>query len=102
MWRYFGDNRMFLIGPRPRCCRTCSPNSGKACWITRCSSPTPPPRQTLAAADLYDRIRLRRRPPGPQVRDFHHEIKGQMPDGSATTRWIPRPITGRMPPSSSR
>jgi uncharacterized protein (DUF2236 family) len=36
VWRYFGDNRMFLIGHHP----------------------------------------------GRQVRDFHHDIKGQMPDGN--------------------
>lgn len=82
VWRYFGDNRMFLIGPRPAVLQNMLAELGQgvldhsvffADTRARVKRSLPPIFNTVyGSADDN---------PGRQVRDFHHAIKGQMPDG---------------------
>jgi uncharacterized protein (DUF2236 family) len=83
VWRYFGDNRMFLIGPRPAVLQNMLAELGQgvldhsvffADTAARVKRSLPPIFMTVYGADSDN--------PGQQVRDFHHNIKGQMPDGS--------------------
>ena len=53
VWKYFGDRRIALIGPRPPCCRTCWPNSAGASSTIRCSSPTPPRGSSARFPPIY-------------------------------------------------
>ncbi|EUA10235.1 hypothetical protein I553_3841 [Mycobacterium xenopi 4042] len=82
MWRYFGDNRMFLIGPRPAVLQNMLAELGQGVLdhsvfftdtAARVKRSLPPIFMTVYGSDDDH--------PGRQVRDFHHEIKGQMPDG---------------------
>ena len=107
VWRYFGDNRMFLIGPRPAVLQNMLAELGQGVLdhsvffsdtSARIKRSLPPIFKTVYGSDDDNT--------GQQVRDFHHQIKGDMPAGqgrlSGTTRWIPTPTSGRTPPSSSR
>ncbi|WP_099024287.1 oxygenase MpaB family protein [Mycolicibacterium palauense] len=80
IWRYFGDNRMFLIGPRPGVLQLTLADLGQGVYD-----------HSVFFADTAARIK-RSLPPifrtvygspdnnaGPQVRDFHHDIKGELP-----------------------
>ncbi len=84
IWRYFGDNRMFLIGPRPGVLQLMLADLGQGVL-----------EHSVFFADTAARIR-RSLPPifrtvygtpndnaGSAVRDFHHHIKGEVtrPDG---------------------
>jgi len=82
VWRYFGDNRMYLIGPRPAVLQNMLAELGQGVLD-----------HSTFFADTAERIR-RSMPPifntvygsdddnsGLQVRDFHHHVKGDMPDG---------------------
>jgi uncharacterized protein (DUF2236 family) len=82
VWRYFGDNRMFLIGPRPAVLQNMLAELGQGVrdhsvffsdTAARLKRSLPPIFMTVYGADDDH--------PGRQVRDFHYEIKGQMPDG---------------------
>ncbi|BBU24408.1 oxygenase MpaB family protein [Mycobacterium xenopi] len=82
VWRYFGDNRMFLIGPRPAVLQNMLAELGQGVLdhsvfftdtAARVKRSLPPIFMTVYGSDDDH--------PGRQVRDFHHEIKGQMPDG---------------------
>lgn len=82
VWRYFGDNRMFLIGPRPAVLQNMLAELGQGVLdhsvffsdtAARVKRSLPPIFMTVYGADDDH--------PGQQVRDFHHEIKGRMPDG---------------------
>ncbi|MGH3635362.1 oxygenase MpaB family protein [Mycobacterium sp.] len=83
VWRYFGDNRMFLIGPRPAVLQNMLAELGQGVLdhsvffsdtAARVKRSLPPIFMTVYGSD--------RDHPGQQVRDFHHEIKGDMPNGN--------------------
>ena len=80
VWRYFGDNRMFLIGPRPAVLQNMLAELGQGVLdhsvffddtAARVKRSLPPIFMTVYGSDDDN--------PGQQVRDFHTEIKGTMP-----------------------
>lgn len=80
VWRYFGDNRMFLIGPRPAVLQNMLAELGQgvfdhSVWFAdtaaRIKRSLPPIFMTVYGSDDDNA--------GPKVRDFHHHIKGDMP-----------------------
>jgi uncharacterized protein (DUF2236 family) len=81
VWRYFGDHRMFLIGPRPAVLQNMLAELGQGVLdhsvffedtAARVKRSLPPIYNTVYGADGDN--------PGTQVRDFHTQIKGTMPD----------------------
>lgn len=81
VWRYFGDNRMFLIGPRPAVLQNMLAELGQGVLdhsvfftdtAARVKRSLPPIFMTVYGSEDDH--------PGRRVRDFHHEIKGEMPD----------------------
>jgi uncharacterized protein (DUF2236 family) len=83
VWRYFGDNRMFLIGPRPAVLQNMLAELGQgvldhsvffADTAARVKRSLPPIFMTVYGSEDDNA--------GTGVRDFHHNIKGDMPDGS--------------------
>lgn len=83
VWRYFGDNRMYLIGPRPAVLQNMLAELGQgvldhsvffADTSARVKRSLPPIFMTVYGSDDDNA--------GPRVRDFHHDIKGVMPDGA--------------------
>jgi uncharacterized protein (DUF2236 family) len=83
VWRYFGDNRMFLIGPRPGVMENMLAELGQGVLdhsvffsdtAARIRRSLPPIFATAYGSDDDH--------PGLQVRDFHVAIKGEMPDGN--------------------
>jgi uncharacterized protein (DUF2236 family) len=82
VWRYFGDNRMYLIGPRPAVLQNMLAELGQGVLdhsvffsdtAARIKRSLPPIFMTVYGSDDEHR--------GTQVRDFHRDIKGDMPDG---------------------
>ena len=82
VWRYFGDNRMYLIGPRPAVLQNMLAELGQdvldhstffADTAARLKRTIPPIFNTVYGSDDDNA--------GLQVRDFHHHVKGDMPDG---------------------
>jgi uncharacterized protein (DUF2236 family) len=82
VWRYFGDNRMYLIGPRPAVLQNMLAELGQGVLdhsvffddtAARVKRSLPPIFMTVYGSDGDN--------PGQQVRDFHTQIKGTMPDG---------------------
>jgi len=82
VWRYFGDNRMFLIGPRPAVLQNMLADLGQGVLdhsvffkdtAARVRRSLPPIFMTVYGTDEDNA--------GLQVRDYHHRIKGTMPDG---------------------
>jgi uncharacterized protein (DUF2236 family) len=82
VWRYFGDNRMYLIGPRPAVLQNMLAALGQGVLdhsvffsdtAARVKRSIPPIMTTVYGTDDDN--------PGMQVRDFHKDIKGDMPDG---------------------
>ena len=82
VWRYFGDNRMFLIGPRPAVLQNMLAELGQGVLdhsvffsdtSARIKRSLPPIFKTVYGANDDNT--------GQQVRDFHHQIKGDMPNG---------------------
>ena len=83
VWRYFGDNRMFLIGPRPAVLQNMLAELGQGVLdhsvffddtAARVKRSLPPIFMTVYGSDDDN--------DGTQVRDFHTNIKGEMPDGA--------------------
>ncbi|MGZ5362930.1 MAG: oxygenase MpaB family protein [Mycobacterium sp.] len=83
VWRYFGDNRMYLIGPRPAVLQNMLAELGQGVLdhsvffddtAARVKRSLPPIFMTVYGADDDDE--------GIRVRDFHTNIKGEMPDGA--------------------
>jgi uncharacterized protein (DUF2236 family) len=83
VWRYFGDNRMLLIGPRPAVLQNMLAELGQGVLdhsvffsdtAARLKRSLPPIFMTVYGSDGDH--------PGQQVRDFHHGIKGAMPPGT--------------------
>jgi uncharacterized protein (DUF2236 family) len=88
VWRYFGDNRMFLIGPRPAVLQNMLAELGQgvldhsvffADTAARVKRSLPPIYNTVYGADSDN--------PGTQVRDFHTNIKGEMPSEYGAGRY---------------
>jgi uncharacterized protein (DUF2236 family) len=82
VWRYFGDNRMFLIGPRPAVLQNMLAELGQgvldhsvffADTAARIKRSLPPIFKTVYGTEDDNA--------GTTVRDFHHQIKGEMPAG---------------------
>src|SRR6202045_5350383 len=82
VWRYFGDNRMFLIGPRPAVLQNMLAELGQGVLAhsvffsdtaARVKRSLPPIFMTVYGADDDNT--------GRQVRDLHHQIKGVIPPG---------------------
>jgi uncharacterized protein (DUF2236 family) len=80
VWRYFGDNRMFLIGPRPAVLQNMLAELGQGVLdhsvffsdtAARIKRSLPPIFMTVYGADDDNE--------GTRVRDFHRDIKGGMP-----------------------
>ena len=80
VWRYFGDNRMYLIGPRPAVLQNMLAELGQgvldhstffADTAERLKRTIPPIFNTVYGSDDDNA--------GLQVRDFHHHVKGDMP-----------------------
>lgn len=80
VWRYFGDNRMFLIGPRPAVLQNMLAELGQgvldhsvffADTAARIKRSLPPIFMTVYGTDDDNAGQL--------VRDFHRRIKGDMP-----------------------
>ncbi len=83
IWRYFGDNRMYLTGPRPAVLQNMLAELGQgvldhsvffADTAERLKRTVPPIFQTVYGSEVDNA--------GRRVRDFHVDIKGDMPDGS--------------------
>ncbi|MCT7658519.1 oxygenase MpaB family protein [Mycobacterium deserti] len=83
VWRYFGDNRMYLIGPRPAVLQNMLAELGQGVLdhsvffddtSARIKRSLPPIFNTVYGPDDANT--------GTRVRDFHTEIKGEMPDGA--------------------
>ncbi len=83
VWKYFGDNRMYLIGPRPAVLQNMLAELGQGVLdhsvffsdtAARVKRSLPPIFMTVYGTDGDNR--------GQQVRDFHRDIKGEMPDGA--------------------
>ena len=82
VWRYFGDSRMYLIGPRPAVLQNMLAELGQGVLdhsvffddtAARVKRSIPPIMMTVYGSSDDN--------PGQQVRDFHRNIKGEMPDG---------------------
>ena len=82
VWQYFADNRMALLGPRAAVLQNMLPSLGQgveehSVWfaetLARLQRSIPPIFDTVyGTADANA---------GTQVRDFHKDIKGRLPDG---------------------
>jgi uncharacterized protein (DUF2236 family) len=86
VWRYFGDNRMYLIGPRPAVLQNMLAELGQGVLdhsvffddtAARVKRSLPPIFLTVYGTDDDNR--------GTQVRDFHKNIKGDitLPNGES-------------------
>ena len=82
-WRYFGDHRMALLGPRAAVLQNMLPALGQgvedhSVWfaetLARLQRSIPPIYDTVYGADPEHS--------GHEVRDFHKPIKGRLPDGA--------------------
>lgn len=83
IWRYFGDHRIALIGPRPAVLQNMLAELGQgvldhSVWFAdtsaRIKRSLPPIFMTVYGTEDDNA--------GTRVRDFHHQIKGEMPDGN--------------------
>ncbi len=88
VWRYFGDNRMYLIGPRPAVLQNMLAELGQgvldhsvffADTAARVKRSLPPIFMTVYGADDANE--------GTRVRDFHRDIKGDMPSQTGHGRY---------------
>jgi uncharacterized protein (DUF2236 family) len=88
VWRYFGDNRMFLIGPRPAVLQNMLAELGQgvldhsvffADTAARVKRSLPPIFMTVYGSEEDNA--------GTRVRDFHHQIKGEMPSDYGAGRY---------------
>lgn len=90
VWKYFGENRMYLIGPRPAVLQNMLAELGQGVLdhstffsdtAERLKRTIPPIFKTVYGSEEQNA--------GTQVRDFHTDIKGQMPgpDGTPAGRY---------------
>ncbi len=87
VWRYFGDNRMYLIGPRPAVLQNMLAELGQGVYdhstffadtAERLKRTIPPIFQTVYGSDEDPSGSAA----GLRVRDFHHHVRGEMPGTS--------------------
>lgn len=87
VWKYFGDNRMYLIGPRPAVLQNMLAELGQgvldhsvffADTAARVKRSIPPIMMTVYGSDDDGE--------GLKVRDFHRDIKGDMPSEDGVSR----------------
>jgi len=80
VWKYFGDNRMYLIGPRPAVVQNMLAALGQGVYdhstffadtAERLKRTIPPIFNTVYGSEDDNA--------GLQVRDFHHHVKGVLP-----------------------
>ncbi len=90
VWKYFGDNRMYLIGPRPAVLQNMLAELGQGVLdhsvffddtAARVKRSIPPIMMTVYGAEDSGE--------GTRVRDFHRDIKGDMPSegGGVSARY---------------
>lgn len=90
VWRWFGDNRMYLIGPRSAVLQNMLAELGQGVYdhstffsdtAERLRRTILPIFNTVYGSDDHNA--------GQQVRDFHHHVKGDMPgpDGRTVGRY---------------
>lgn len=82
-WRYFGDSRMFLVGPRAAVLQNMLPALGQGVLDHSVFFTDTLARVRRSAGPILNTVYGGARAPaiGRTVRDFHAEIKGTMPDG---------------------
>jgi uncharacterized protein (DUF2236 family) len=92
VWRYFGDNRMYLIGPRPAVLQNMLAELGQgvldhstffADTAERLKRTIPPIFNTVYGSDDDPSGSEA----GTKVRDFHHHVKGDMPGPEGPRRY---------------
>ncbi|MFC6878553.1 MULTISPECIES: oxygenase MpaB family protein [Actinomadura] len=83
-WRYFGDTRTLLVGPRAAVLQNMLPALGQGVLDHSVFFSETFARLRRSAGPILDTVYGGARSPGTgrRVRDFHREIKGTMPDGS--------------------
>lgn len=81
-WKYFGDNRLGLLGPRPAVLENMLPALGQAVMEHSVFFDDPFARVKRSLPGIYGTVySAEGSATGPMVRDFHTDIKGKMPDG---------------------
>ncbi|MEU5882006.1 oxygenase MpaB family protein [Spirillospora sp. NPDC047279] len=82
-WRYFGDTRMLLVGPRAAVLQNMLPALGQGVLDHSVFFSETFARLKRSAGPILDTVYggARSRETGEKVRDYHREIKGTMPDG---------------------
>lgn len=83
-WRYFGDTRMALAGPRAAVLQNMLPALGQGVLDHSVFFSETLARLRRSAGPILDTVYGGAAAPatGRRVRDFHHDIKGALPDGS--------------------
>jgi uncharacterized protein (DUF2236 family) len=86
VWRYFGDNRMYLIGPRPAVLQNMLAELGQGVFDHSTFFADTAERLKRTIPPIFNTVYGSLDDPsgsaaGLQVRDFHHHVKGDMPDG---------------------
>ncbi|WP_207844595.1 oxygenase MpaB family protein [Williamsia soli] len=81
-WKYFGDSRLGLLGPRPAVLENMLPALGQAVMEHSVFFDDPFARIKRSLPGIYGTVYSPEGDSvGPMVRDFHTDIKGTMPDG---------------------
>ncbi|MEW2357270.1 oxygenase MpaB family protein [Spirillospora sp. NPDC029432] len=83
-WRYFGDTRMALVGPRAAVLQNMLPALGQGVLDHSVFFDETFARVKRSAGPILDTVYGGAKAPetGRKVRDYHREIKGEMPDGT--------------------
>jgi uncharacterized protein (DUF2236 family) len=83
-WRYFGDTRMLLVGPRAAVLQNMLPALGQGVLDHSVFFAETFARLKRSAGPILDTVYVGERAAatGRTVRDYHRDIKGTMPDGS--------------------
>ncbi|GAA2602234.1 oxygenase MpaB family protein [Actinomadura fulvescens] len=83
-WRHFGDTRMLLVGPRAAVLQNMLPALGQGVLDHSVFFSETFARLKRSAGPILNTVYggSRSAETGRQVRDYHREIKGTMPDGS--------------------
>ncbi|MBU8808641.1 DUF2236 domain-containing protein [Mycolicibacterium goodii] len=94
VWKYFGDNRMFLIGPRPAVLQNMLAELGQGVLDHSTFFSDTAERLKRTIPPIFRTVYGSEEDPsgtgaGTQVRDFHHHVKGDMPgpDGKPVGRY---------------
>ncbi|MFF5263265.1 oxygenase MpaB family protein [Actinomadura viridis] len=83
-WRFFGDSRMLLVGPRAAVLQNMLPALGQGVLDHSVFFKETFARLRRSAGPIMNTVYggVRAGETGRRVRDYHREIKGTMPDGS--------------------